>query len=250
MNLAFLPPLMAAADWLNIAIFLVIGFIWVMKKLFDLNKEAAVKRVAPPAGARPVQQRPQPGIEKPIAAGGQQADPLRSQVEEFLRRASRPQAGQAASSQRPPQRPQQPAGENEPVSEQQARAAQRRPAGSPSPAAPSAKQRPASGTKKRQSVAEHVAERVAAREKSVAEHTSRLGQRIVADDQQFDEQLNAKFDHTVGTLAGSINPVAQEASPPPADSPARRIAEMLANPDGVRQAVILNEVLRRPADRW
>ena len=34
------------------------------------------------------------------------------------------------------------------------------------------------------------------------------------------------------------------------DTPAAQIAAMLANPDGVRQAVIINEILRRPSDRW
>ena len=31
---------------------------------------------------------------------------------------------------------------------------------------------------------------------------------------------------------------------------AAQIAAMLANPDGVRQAIVLNEILRRPSDRW
>ena len=104
--------------------------------------------------------------------------------------------------------------------------------------------------KPRQSVAEHVAERVTSRSQNVAEQTARLGQRIKAEDQQFEGQLRAKFDHAVGTLADSVNPVALEAPPPPADTPARRIAEMLASPDGVRQAVLLNEIMRRPSDRW
>ena len=95
-----------------------------------------------------------------------------------------------------------------------------------------------------------MAERVTSRSQNVAEQTARLGQRIKAEDQQFEGQLRAKFDHAVGTLADSVNPVALEAPPPPADTPARRIAEMLASPDGVRQAVLLNEIMRRPSDRW
>jgi hypothetical protein len=182
-----------------------------------------------------------------MAAGGQQADPLRSQVEEFLRRAGRTQAGPAASP--PVSQRQQPASNIESAGGERTRSQERRPAASSSPAAQLPPQRPTRGRKQRQSVAEHVAERVASRSKNVAEQTSRLGQRIVAEDRQFDDQLTAKFDHTVGTLADSVNPVAQEA-PPPADSPARQIAAMLANPDGVRQAVILNEIMRRPSDRW
>jgi hypothetical protein len=246
MSLAILPPLLAAAEWLKLAIFLVIGFFWIMKKLYDLNKEAAAKQVRPQPAQQPVQPRPQAPAQMQMAAGGQQADPLRSQVEEFLRRAGRTQAGPAAS---PPVSQRQPATNTEAASGERPRSQERRAAASSSPAAQTSQQRPR-GKKPRQSVAEHVAERVTSRSKNVAAQTSRLGQRIVAEDQQFDDQLNAKFDHTVGTLADSVNPVALEAPPPPADTPARQIAEMLANPEGVRQAVILNEILRRPSDRW
>ena len=48
-----------------------------------------------------------------------------------------------------------------------------------------------------------VAESVTAHSQALGEQTSHLGQRIIDDDQQFDVQLKAKFDHTVGTLTGS-----------------------------------------------
>jgi hypothetical protein len=99
-------------------------------------------------------------------------------------------------------------------------------------------------------VAEHVAEQVASRSQSLAEKTAQLGQRIVTEDQQFDTQLKAKFDHAVGTLTGIPLAPAEQPAPRPVDTPARQIATMLANPDGVRQAVLLNEILRRPSDRW
>jgi hypothetical protein len=103
--------------------------------------------------------------------------------------------------------------------------------------------------RRRQSVAEHVAEQVTSHTRNLADQASRLGQRIVAEDEQFDVQLKAKFDHTVGTLTGTATP-ASEQTPPPADSPAAQLAAMLANPGGIRQAVLLNEIMRRPADRW
>jgi hypothetical protein len=99
-------------------------------------------------------------------------------------------------------------------------------------------------------VAEHVAEQVTSRAESLANQASRLGQRIVADDQQFDVQLKAKFDHKVGTLAESESSTAAESSQPATDSPAAQLAAMLANPSGIRQAVLVNEILRRPSDRW
>jgi hypothetical protein len=86
----------------------------------------------------------------------------------------------------------------------------------------------------------------------LGEQTSRLGQRIIDDDQQFDVQLKAKFDHTVGTLTGSdVATAAQAAAAAAAASrPAAQIAALLASPEGMRQAVVLNEILRRPSERW
>src|SRR5439155_1598836 len=74
--------------------------------------------------------------------------------------------------------------------------------------------------RRRQSVAEHVAEQVTSRTRDLAAKASQLGQRIVAEDQQFDVQLKAKFDHTVGTLSGStVVPAATDQTPPHSDTP-------------------------------
>ncbi len=35
-----------------------------------------------------------------------------------------------------------------------------------------------------------------------------------------------------------------------AETPAGQIAAMLADPAGVRQAIVLSEILNRPSDRW
>jgi hypothetical protein len=102
----------------------------------------------------------------------------------------------------------------------------------------------------RQSVAEHVAEHISAGSQSLSQHSSQLGRRIIHEDQQFDVELKSRFDHTVGTLAASRASDVSPTAPPAGDSPAALIAAMLARPDGMRQAVVLNEILRRPADRW
>jgi hypothetical protein len=98
-------------------------------------------------------------------------------------------------------------------------------------------------------VAEHVEQQVAARSQSIAQKASTLGKRIVNEDQQFDSQLKAKFDHTVGSLSTAA-PGSPEQAASSMTTPAAQIAAMLANPDGVRQAMVLNEILRRPSDRW
>jgi hypothetical protein len=249
MPFAFITPLLAANfDWVHAAFLLVVLFVAVMKQLMDSVKEAAKKRERQQqANPRPAQ-RPQPGAQ-PVEAAGQQADPLRSQVEEFLRRAGRlPEGSQA---QQPP------ATREIEVIVEEPRPAPRTLGEPLRPVTPQRltpqqtaadKQRSPRRQKRRQTVAEHVQERVASRSQSLAEKTSQLGQRIITEDQQFDNQLKAKFDHAVGTLAGTTEPTPE--SVPAADTPARQIAQLLSNPQGVRQAVLLNEILRRPSERW
>ena len=81
------------------------------------------------------------------------------------------------------------------------------------------------------------------------ELSTTLGQRIADDDAQFNRELKAKFDHTLGTLTES-GTTQTSAGPPPTDTPASQIAALLANPSGVRQAVVINEILQRPSYRW
>jgi hypothetical protein len=91
---------------------------------------------------------------------------------------------------------------------------------------------------------------VTSRADSLGAQASKLGQRIATEDQQFDTKIKAKFDHTIGTLGGSELPITVEQTLPSADSPAAQLAAMLANPTGIQQAVIVNEILQRPSDRW
>lgn len=231
--------------------------LWVIRQIVEGNKQAAAPRAHPPA----VPPQPPPRAAGGIRPAGRQADPLRNQVEEFLRRAGRqPPADQA----RPPQRPPQPVATNEIelLVVDEAPAPRRRlaepfrPMDQPAkvplqpPAAPARKpRRPAK--LQRETVAEHVAENVAARARSLADQTSHLGERIVRDDAEFDVQLKRKFDHAVGTLAGSsLSPAADQPAAAASPTPAAQIAAMLTSPDGVRQAIVINEILRRPSDRW
>lgn len=254
------------ADISQIVIGIVALLFLVIRQLLEANKQAGPQRARPPLGAPP---QPQPPGKGAAPAAGQQADPLRAQVEEFLRRAGRPpQAGQA----RPPQRPPQPASAGEikvlvdppradaprtlgqPLRQAEWRnPAAQSPAAAPQPASGAGKRRSPRGSAKprrRQSVAEHVAEQVTTHARSLGDTASQMGQRIAEEDQQFDNQLKAKFDHSVGTLAESAAPASAEETPPPSDTPAAQLASLLANPIGIRQAVLVNEILRRPSERW
>ncbi len=264
---AGIPPLLLAdiGDVIGGVLALLVPLLWVLKQVFD-----GAKKVEPP---RPAGGGAAAGGAAPAGAGaqpaGQQADPLRNQVEEFLRRAGRGPQGNQPGPQQRPARPAVPREVEVLLDEEAAIEPERRPLSeplrpmeptfAPSPPRP---QQAAAGRKprpprrppqpRRETVAEHVAESVAAHAKSISYQTSRLGQRIIEDDHQFDVQLKAKFDHTVGTLTGSAVLAAEQqaAAVRATETPAAQIATLLANPEGVRQAIIINEIIRRPSDRW
>jgi len=253
--------------------------IWVIGQLAGAKKEAkpqAAQRPAEPPRPQPRQQagraqaQPAPGQagrRAPAAAGG---DPLRDQVEEFLRRAGRqqkPDQVQGQGPQAPPPRRRPPAGARDKIEvlvPEEPAARQRKPLAEPlrsqgkrgvgAPRPGPAKEeriplRPVSP--KHESVAEHVADHVAASTRSLAEHSAKLGQSVVTADEQFDVQLHTKFDHELGSLSQRhAKRVSEQQAATEPQTPAQQIAAMLSNPEGVRQAIVLNEILRRPSDRW
>jgi hypothetical protein len=229
MHTHFIQPLLAA-DFVHLAIVLVVLLLSVMKQLFDASNKSAKKNVKMTIQTQPPQKiQPTVGPKPPVLAG-QQADGLRSQVEEFLRRAGQPQGGQP--SQAPAQRP---------VSEIEVLV---------KPPAPAPNRQRTVRRLKRQSVAEHVAETVTASTQTLAVKAEQLGQRIVNEDQQFDRDLKAKFDHTLGTLSDSTSTQPSTSPTQPTDTPAAQIAALLSNSTGMRQAVVVNEILHRPSYRW
>ena len=82
------------------------------------------------------------------------------------------------------------------------------------------------------------------------------GQRERMADDMMEAHLHEKFDHQIGELAGESTQVAsdyQDADEVPtlSDAPANiadQIVNMLSSPNGVQQAIILHEILRRPED--
>src|SRR5882757_1374405 len=97
---AFLTHPLLAADIKELIIPLLAVLFAVVKHLFDASKKPAARPATPPV---PQQKPVQPA--KPVPAGGQQADQLRSQVEEFLRRSGRPPQADDQPTGRPQQRP-------------------------------------------------------------------------------------------------------------------------------------------------
>jgi hypothetical protein len=261
------PPLIVAdiVELLGSLVGLVVLVMWVIRQIVEANKQAGPPKGRPQAAPQQLQPQEQPQPARAPQQAGQQADPLRNQVEEFLRRAGRApgdREGAAPRRVRPAVR-----NEVEVLIDEQAVPLERQPLSEPfrpvdQPTAPATRQPAATQRKartprqpaaaRRESVAEHVAEGVTAHSRAFGEQTSRLGQRIIEDDRQFDAQLKAKFDHTVGTLTGSDVAAAERAAAAAADElrAAVQIAGMLASPDGMRQAIVINEILRRPSERW
>ncbi len=268
------------ADWDDLLKGLVpVAFllIWVISQLVDAKKvgKAGGNQAAAPKPPRPrqLQQPPQGGAP---ARPGQpaQGGAMRDQVEEFLQRAGRParpdQHRPAAdpldpaaarrevrpAAARPPQDVEVLLNEGRKVPERGPLAQPLRPlsqrAGDPAEAVlgkGGRPRRPAASEPSGESVAEYVSEHVDATARALGEHASHLGERVIQADEQFDVQLKAKFDHKLGKLA-SQRDSNQPDQPVAVDSPAAQIAAMLADPAGVRQAIVLSEILNRPSDRW
>ena len=112
----------------------------------------------------------------------------------------------------------------------------------------------ASGNRVAESVADHMRH-----SQDIASHVELLGDRVEVADDEMEAHLHQVFDHSVGRLrktTESASTPGRAAIPSEAAvvirdaSPAHGIAELLRSPQSVRNAIILAEVLNRPADRW
>lgn len=252
MNLDSLPLVLAdIGDVIGSIVGIIFLIVWVIGQLTGAKKE---DKVPPPR--QPAPQRPPAGQQ---AAG---VDQVRDQVEDFLRRAGRQQQKAGAGKPAPAAR-RLPAARDEieilleevPLERQRQpmRAVDKPILQAPRSAPAAAQRRPSAprGAKpRRETLAEH-AEQVDASTRALAKRSPKLGQGLVEADHQFDERLAARLDHRVGSLEGRhAERMQQELPVEAAPTPAAQIAAMLTNPEGIRQAILLNEILRRPTDRW
>ena len=244
---------------------------WVVNQINDAKKKQLAQAERPKGAAPP------PLAPAQAAAGAPPpADPLRAQIDEFLRRAGQPPKPLQPAPPQPAQQPMRPpAGRDEIVvliDDPKATAPPRQPLadklrsmgdaaaalrGQPAkPPQPPRERKPVLPQRVAQqrpaSVAEHVAERIGAVSQEFRKEVADLGERVKQADEQFDRQLQQKFDHTLGSLGDRDAPRADDQRQPAggATSPAAQMAALLASPDGVRQAILLNEILLRPVDRW
>jgi hypothetical protein len=214
MNL--LAPLLAALDAGDVIRIVVIVLIFVIPVIGQLIGKLA--KVQPPAG-RPI---PPPPADIDVA----------DEIEAFMRRAAQRNAGQgarpAATEQTPPLA--------EPV---QAEVVADKPVGGQAPVC-------------------------ATRHLDVQDFNqsgSQLGKEVLWADRQIDQHLHQVFDHRVSNLEAAPTDGAQpssvfEPAAPPGTAESMPdffttgLLELLASPDSLRQAIILNEILHRPEERW
>jgi hypothetical protein len=268
------PILFAAAfdDLIKLAVMSVFVVFWILRQIAEAKKAAKAPR--PP---QPPVQPPQQAAQGDAVQGPAAADPMRAQVDAFLRRASGQSsgapagggaAGPAMQKPRTPAMPNRDSIEillgNEPVpanrpplSEPLRQPETARQAPAPQSAATQLAQRSPrppqrNSAARSKSVADHVAENVISAVDQIRNEVSHLGDRVAQADRQFSTQLQQKFDHEIGTLGDRHAERMQDQQQPVAApvNPAVQIANLLASPDGMRQAVVINEVLRRPEERW
>lgn len=241
-------PILFAADWIwlfKIGGIIVVGLIYLINNLIQAANK--VQRRPPP---RP-ETRPDPRM-RPRPAGRPSPQ---DEVAEFLRRATEKRAAKGGDGRSAEPRR---AAAGEPVDprilEMRAAAEKRQAAGRP-PAAPpieivdarAVNELPSGRWPKSQTVETHVDTR------QLAERAEQLMQ-VDRGDAAFEAHMQV-FDHQVGRIHEAVSPAPGDATQPGASAeatPALRdvFAGLLADPQSVRQAIVLNEIIQRPVDRW
>ncbi len=107
----------------------------------------------------------------------------------------------------------------------------------------------------REDVMDHVAESmdtsdVTARAAQLSRHASQLGAQVGQADEKLEGRLHDKFDHDLGKIHDESVTRAGQGEQEGVAMSAKDIVGMLSNPKSISQAVVLNEILQRPMDRW
>ncbi|MCA9268125.1 MAG: hypothetical protein KDA41_06620 [Planctomycetales bacterium] len=99
----------------------------------------------------------------------------------------------------------------------------------------------------RPSVASHVST------KDLSQHATALADNLRQADERMDAQLHQHLDHRVGSLGDSSDAVYEDPNAdalPPEAVTTSETAAIFKNPERIREAIILQEILARPDDRW
>ena len=157
---------------------------------------------------------------------------FKDEIEEFLRRAAEAQkpapAGQTRTDPSPPRtRPARP------------------------PSAPKAAPKPAETANANATVVDHVQKHLDTNEFN--RRTTQLGAEVAEADDKIDARQHQVFEHQLSQFdwrtAAELE-AAGVTSQPAAATSAAGLLPLLMNPETLRQAIVLNEILQRPEDRW
>lgn len=99
---------------------------------------------------------------------------------------------------------------------------------------------------RRESIEEHVRRAIVVTD--VTENASHLAEEISLADERLEERLE-RFDHSMGSLEGSdtvTDDVTAKVEGPNISPVARDMIEMFRNQKSIRQAILVNEILKRP----
>jgi hypothetical protein len=189
-----------------------------------------INRPAPP-GQQPRQMRqPQTQVARPKT--------VKDEIDEFLRRAAEKKQQQPAAAEAVRR-----------ISHPTAPLAQR----AEPVAAEVIRERPVGGV-----VGEHVQKYLD--EKQFTQRAAKLGGEVAAADTKIEQHLKDVFDHGISRLAAKGGETAAPPTIMPTDvfqeelpalpAAGAGFAALLSNINNLRQAIVLNEILQRPADRW
>lgn len=92
------------------------------------------------------------------------------------------------------------------------------------------------------SVADHVSSHI--NTSSIGDHAERLGSRISAVHDQVDSRIHQNLDHDISKIDDS--PTITGLAAPATTNRAGDLRKVLSNPQSIRQAIMLAEILKRP----
>jgi hypothetical protein len=97
-------------------------------------------------------------------------------------------------------------------------------------------------------------------EKEFDQRASKLGGNVAAADSKIEQHLKEKFGHGISELASKTGVTAAPPTPkstgffeddvPVMAAAGTGLAVLFNNIDNLRQAIVINEILQRPGDRW
>jgi len=99
-------------------------------------------------------------------------------------------------------------------------------------------------TRKKEGVAEHVTRHLDSND--LSEHAEQLGHTLSQTDERLESRLQAKFGDRANTFQHDPRPADQQEQ----TLDAQQLFDLLSRPEGMRQAILMHEILRRPTDRW